>query len=176
MVSALYGLSLHAQDIRHADFPACLILTAHLAAPGGALAEADERNTDTARIQADGGVALFASRNPRDYDLTPDSCRAVNSAVMAARTSSRPTTPKAAALWAMAPSMAMAAEPKHLGQNVSWWDLAKTAKIMTCRRGAAADRHSAGEPSLYVAGSGTGEFNSLQRPALSRALPVSNRL
>ena len=72
MVSALYGLSLHAQDIRHADFPACLILTAHLAAPGGALAEADERNTDTARIQADGGVALFASRNPRDYDLTPD--------------------------------------------------------------------------------------------------------
>ena len=46
---------LHAQDTRNVvepKFPAaCEVLTARLAAPGGALFDADERRPDTARLQ-----------------------------------------------------------------------------------------------------------------------------
>jgi len=111
--------ALHAQDTRKVVEPrfppACEVLTARLAAPGGALADADERRPDTARLQKaidgcapgkavelkpegdrqiflsgplllkagvtlliDGNAALFASRDPRDYDLTPGSCGVVN--------------------------------------------------------------------------------------------------
>jgi polygalacturonase len=95
--------------------PACEVLTARLAAPGGALSEADERRPDTARLHKaingcapgkavalkpdgvrqiflsgpillkpgvtlliDANAALFASRDPRNYDLTPGSCGVVN--------------------------------------------------------------------------------------------------
>lgn len=106
---------LHAQDTRKVvepQFPpACEVLTARLAAPGGALSDADERRPDTVRLQKaidgcapgkavklkpdgerqiflsgplllktgvtleiDADAALFASRDPRDYDLTPGGC------------------------------------------------------------------------------------------------------
>ena len=46
---------LHAQDTRKVvepQFPpACEVLTARLAAPGGALSDADERRPDTERLQ-----------------------------------------------------------------------------------------------------------------------------
>ena len=46
---------MHAQDTRNVvepKFPpACEVLTARLAAPGGALSDADERRPDTARLQ-----------------------------------------------------------------------------------------------------------------------------
>src|SRR5215475_2960342 len=105
---------LHAQDTRQVAEPkfppACEVLTAHHAAPGGVLSDAAEHAPDTARIQhaidtcatgkavelkpaggnniflsgplqlkpgvtllIDANTALFASRDPRDYDVQPGS-------------------------------------------------------------------------------------------------------
>jgi polygalacturonase len=161
--------ALHAQDTRQVvepTFPpACEVLTARLAAPGGALSDADERKPDTARLQkaidgcapgkavelrADGsrqiflsgplslkpgvtllidaGTALFASRDPRDYDLTPGSCGVVNE---------RGRGCKPFLLAEHAPSSGIMGDgaidgrggATLLGLNVSWWDLAKEAKV-----------------------------------------------
>src|SRR5215470_17632693 len=114
-IAFLAGAVACAQDTRKVSEPhfppACTILTARLAAPGGVLPEASEKLLDTDRIQnaidhcapgqavelkpaagnnifltapislkpgvtllIDANAALFASRNPRDYDLTPGSC------------------------------------------------------------------------------------------------------
>jgi polygalacturonase len=172
MKLALWLLALplvHAQDTRtvvEPRFPpACEVLTAHLAAPGGALAEADERRPDTARLQKamdgcapgkavelkpegdrqiflsgplrlrpgvtlliDGNAALFASRDPRDYDLTPGSCGVVNQR-------GRGCLPFLLA--EHAPGSGIMGDGSIdgrggatlLGLKVSWWDLAKEAKI-----------------------------------------------
>jgi polygalacturonase len=158
-----------AQDTRNVTEPrippACTVLTARLAAPGGILSESSENQPDTARIQeaidrcprgqavqlkasgtsniflagplalkpgvtllVDSGTALFASRNPRDYDLTPGSCGVVNEKghgckpILSAEN---------------APGSGIMGEgvidgrggATLTGLKDSWWDLAKTAKI-----------------------------------------------
>ena len=145
--------------------PACEVLTARLAAPGGALSDADERRPDTARLQKaidgcapgkavelkpdgerqiflsgplllkagvtlliDADTALFASRDPRDYDLTPGGCGVVNQ---------RGRGCKPFLLAERAPGSGIMGDGSIdgrggatlLGLNVSWWDLAKEAKI-----------------------------------------------
>lgn len=169
---ALFLLALplmHAQDTRKVvepGFPpACEVLTARLAAPGGALSDADERRPDTARLQKaingcapgkavelkpagdrriflsgpillkpgvtlliDANAALFASRDPRDYDLTPGSCGVVNE---------RGRGCQPFLLAEQAPGSGIMGDGSIdgrggatlLGLKVSWWDLAKEAKI-----------------------------------------------
>ena len=76
----------------------------------------------------DANTALFASRNPRDYDVTPGSCGIVNEQGRGC---------KPLILAEHAPGAAIMGDgvidgrggEKLLGQNVSWWDLAHTAKI-----------------------------------------------
>jgi polygalacturonase len=160
---------MHAQDTRNVAEPkfpaACEVLTARLAAPGGALSDADERRPDTARLQKaidgcapgkavelkpagdrriflsgpillkpgvtlqiDANAALFASRDPRDYDLTPGSCGVVNQ---------RGRGCKPFLLAERAPGSGIMGDgaidgrggATLLGLEVSWWDLAKEAKI-----------------------------------------------
>jgi polygalacturonase len=74
------------------------------------------------------GVALFASRNPRDYDVTPGSC----GIVAEQRSPCQPFI-----LAEKAPGAAIMGDgaidgrggATLRGQNVTWWDLAKEAKI-----------------------------------------------
>jgi polygalacturonase len=159
----------YAQDTRQVAEPrippACTVLTARLAAPGGVLPEAAEATPDTARLQAaidhcapgravelratgrrrvflsgplemrpgvtllvDAGTALFASRNPRDYDVAPGSCGVINESGRGCRTF---------ILAEKAPGSAVMGDgaidgrggAKLLGQAFTWWDLAHDAKV-----------------------------------------------
>jgi polygalacturonase len=80
-------------------------------------------------LLVDRGVALFASRNPRDYDLTPGSCGVVNEKGHGCQT------------WILAdhaPGSGVMGDgaidgrggAKLIGQDVTWWDLARQAKVM----------------------------------------------
>jgi len=64
---------LHAQDTRKVvepQFPpACEVLTARLAAPGGTLSDGDERRPDTARLQK--AIDGCAPGNPQRTYLRP---------------------------------------------------------------------------------------------------------
>jgi polygalacturonase len=79
-------------------------------------------------LLVDSNVALFASRNPRDYDVTPGSCGIVDEHGHGC---------KPFILADHAPDAAIMGDgvidgrggSKLLGQDVSWWDLAHTAKI-----------------------------------------------
>jgi polygalacturonase len=76
----------------------------------------------------DANAALFASRNPRDYDITPGSCGIVDEHGHGC---------KPFILADHGPNAAIMGDgvidgrggAKLLGQDVSWWDLAHTAKI-----------------------------------------------
>ena len=168
-IAFLAGAVACAQDTRQVSEPhfppACTILTARLAAPGGVLPEASEKLLDTDRIQnaidhcapgqavelkpaagnnifltapislkpgvtllIDANAALFASRNPRDYDLTPGSCGVVNKKGHGC---------KPVILADHAPGSGIMGDgsidgrggAKLLGQNDTWWDLAHEAKV-----------------------------------------------
>ena len=76
----------------------------------------------------DADAALFASRDPRDYDLTPGGCGVVNQ---------RGRGCKPFLLAERAPGSGIMGDgaidgrggATLVGQNVSWWDLAREAKI-----------------------------------------------
>jgi len=80
-------------------------------------------------LLVESGAGLFASRNPRDYDLTPGSCGVVNERGHGCQ-------PLIAA--DQAPGSGVMGDgsidgrggAKLLGQDVTWWDLAHTAKVM----------------------------------------------
>jgi polygalacturonase len=80
-------------------------------------------------LLVDAGVALFASRNPRDYDASPGSC-----SVSPARGSG--CKPLIAANHA--PGSGIMGDgvidgrggAKLLGQEDTWWDISKRAKVM----------------------------------------------
>lgn len=73
------------------------------------------------------GAVLFASRNPRDYDVRPGSCGVVNKDGRGCRP----------LIHAAAPDTAIAGDgtidgrggATLTGQTVSWWDLAQQAKV-----------------------------------------------
>jgi polygalacturonase len=161
---------LRAQDTRHVIEPkippACVTLTAQLAAPGGVLSDAAEHAPDTARIQSaidgcakgkavrlradgpknvflsgplelkagvtlvvDDGAALFASRNPRDYDAAPGACGIAPARGVGCK-------PLISANHA--PGSGIMGDgaidgrdgARLLDQQVSWWQISKTAKVM----------------------------------------------
>ena len=162
---------LQAQDTRNVvepHFPpACEVLTARLAAPGGALSDAGERQPDTARLQKaidgcapgkavelkpsgnrqiflsgplhlkpgvtlliDANAALFASRNPRDYDLTPGSCGVVNQRGRGCKPFLTGGRRRRGSGIMGDGAIDGRGGANLLGPNVSWWDLAKEAKVM----------------------------------------------
>ncbi len=75
------------------------------------------------------GAALFASRDPRDYDLTPNSCGVVNEKGHGCKPLI--TAEHAAGAGIMGDgAIDGRGGAVLLGQDLTWWDLAKTAKIM----------------------------------------------
>ena len=84
-------------------------------------------------LLVDGGAALFASRNPRDYDLTPGGCGIVTTGAGGCK-------PMIAA--DHAPGSGIMGDgaidgrggAKLLGQDVTWWELAHTAKVLDQRQ------------------------------------------
>jgi polygalacturonase len=77
----------------------------------------------------DANAALFASRNPRDYDLTPGSCGVVNERGHGCQTFITADHAAGAAIMGDG-AIDGRGGVKLLGQDVTWWDLAKTAKVM----------------------------------------------
>ena len=83
-------------------------------------------------LLVDAGVALFASRNPRDYDLTLGSCGVVS------ERGERGRGCKPFIQADHAPGSGIMGDgaidgrggARLLGQNVTWWDLAHAAKVM----------------------------------------------
>ena len=79
-------------------------------------------------LLVDGGATLFASRNPRDYDITPGSCGVVNQAGHGCKPLLAGDHVAHAAV--MGDGAIDGRGPDTLtGQKVSWWDLAQEAKV-----------------------------------------------
>lgn len=74
------------------------------------------------------GTTLFASRNPRDYDLTPGSCGKVDKTGHGCRALIQIDQAKDAAIMGDGVIDGRGGA-KLLGQKVTWWDLAQEAKI-----------------------------------------------
>jgi polygalacturonase len=80
-------------------------------------------------LLVEANAALFASRNPRDYDVQPGSCGTVGARGPGCK--SLITVNQAPGSGVMGDgSIDGRGGAKLLGQQVTWWDLAKTAKIM----------------------------------------------
>jgi polygalacturonase len=76
----------------------------------------------------DAGTVLFASRNPRDYDVSPGSCGVVNQAGRGCKPLISGDHVAHAAV--MGYGVIDGRGPAILiGQTVSWWDLAQEAKV-----------------------------------------------
>jgi len=76
----------------------------------------------------DADVALFASRNPRDYDLTPGSCGVVDEKGHGCKTLiTAENAPDSGIMGDGAIDGRGGA--KIIGQEATWWDLAKEAKV-----------------------------------------------
>jgi polygalacturonase len=79
-------------------------------------------------LLVDGGAILFASRNPRDYDVSPGSRGVVNQAGRGCK--ALITGDHVAHAGVMGDGLIDGRGPSTLtGQNVSWWDLAQEAKV-----------------------------------------------
>ncbi len=76
----------------------------------------------------DADTALFASRNPRDYDVTPGSCGVVDEHGHGCKPLILADHAPASAIMGDGAIDGRGGE-KLLEQDVSWWDLAHTAKI-----------------------------------------------
>ncbi len=104
----------HAVELR-ADGPRAAFLSGPL----------DLRAGVTLRIGT--GVTLFASRNPRDYDVSPGRCGTVDQSGRGCRALINGGHVAAAAVMGEGTIDGRGGE-KLLGQNVSWWDLAEKAR------------------------------------------------
>jgi polygalacturonase len=79
-------------------------------------------------LLVDGGATLFASRNPRDYDVTPGSCGIVNQSGRGCKALIGGANVAHAGL--MGDGWIDGRGPsKLIGDKVSWWDLAQEAKV-----------------------------------------------
>jgi len=80
-------------------------------------------------LLVEANTALFASRNPRDYDVQPGSCGIVGERGPGCK--SLITVNQAPGSGIMGDgSIDGRGGAKLIGQNATWWDLAKTAKVM----------------------------------------------
>jgi len=79
-------------------------------------------------LAIDGGAILVASRNPRDYDVSPGSCGLVNRPGRGCKALLTGTNVAHAGV--MGDGWIDGRGPSTLiGQSVSWWDLAQQAKV-----------------------------------------------
>lgn len=76
----------------------------------------------------DGNTALFGSRNPRDYDITPGSCGVVNEKGHGCKPLILADHVVGGAIMGDG-AIDGRGGAKLLGQDVTWWDLAQTAKV-----------------------------------------------
>jgi polygalacturonase len=84
-------------------------------------------------LLVDAGTALFASRNPRDYDLAPGGCGVVNEKANGCRPFL--TAENAPGSGIMGDGVIDGRGGAKLpGSDETWWDLAKTAKIYDKRQ------------------------------------------
>ena len=79
-------------------------------------------------LLVDGGVTLFGSRNPRDYDLSPGSCGTVTQRGHGCKPMIAVNNVSGAAVMGDG-TIDGRGQAKLLGQQVSWWDLAQEAKV-----------------------------------------------
>ena len=79
-------------------------------------------------LLVDAKVTLYASRNPRDYDISPGSCGIVNQAGHGCKPIISANGVAHAAVMGDGVIDGRGGE-KLTGQNVSWWDLAQEAKV-----------------------------------------------
>jgi polygalacturonase len=79
-------------------------------------------------LVVDGGVTLFGSRNPRDYDLSPGSCGTVTEKGHGCKPMIAANQVKGAGIMGDG-TIDGRGGAKLIGQNVSWWDLAQEAKV-----------------------------------------------
>jgi polygalacturonase len=79
-------------------------------------------------LLVDGGAILFASRNPRDYDVSPGSCGVVNQGGRGCK--ALIAGDRVAHAGVMGDGLIDGRGPSTLtGEKVSWWDLAQEAKV-----------------------------------------------
>jgi len=79
-------------------------------------------------LVVDGGVTLFGSRNPRDYDLTPGSCGTVSQRGHGCKPMIAVDHVAGAGVMGDG-TIDGRGGAKLLGQDVTWWDLAQEAKV-----------------------------------------------
>ena len=83
---------------------------------------------DGVTLLVDGGAILYASRNPRDYDISPGSCGIVNKGGHGCK--ALITGDHVAHAGVMGDGWIDGRGPSTLtGQTVTWWDLAQQAKV-----------------------------------------------
>jgi polygalacturonase len=80
-------------------------------------------------LLVDSGAALFASRNPRDYDLTPGSCGIVGPRGHGCKPFLQANEAPGSGIMGDG-AVDGRGGANLLGQNVTWWDLAKQAKVL----------------------------------------------
>ncbi len=79
-------------------------------------------------LVVDAGVTLFASRNPRDYDLSPGSCGAVTQRGHGCKPLIAVSNVAGAGVMGDG-TIDGRGGARLLGQQVTWWDLAQEAKV-----------------------------------------------
>ncbi len=80
-------------------------------------------------LVVEANAALFASRNPRDYDVAPGSCGIVGDRGPGCKTFLTADHAPGSGIMGDG-SIDGRGGAKLLGQNVTWWDLAKSAKVL----------------------------------------------
>jgi polygalacturonase len=80
-------------------------------------------------LVVEANAALFASRNPRDYDVVPGSCGIVGERGPGCKTFITAEHAPGSGIMGDG-SIDGRGGAKLIGQDVSWWDLAKSAKIL----------------------------------------------
>lgn len=79
-------------------------------------------------LLVDAGAILYASRNPRDYDVTPGACGIVNQRGRGCKPLIGANNVSGAGVMGDGTIDGRGAS-KLIGQDVSWWDLAQEAKV-----------------------------------------------
>jgi polygalacturonase len=80
-------------------------------------------------LLVDGGVAIFASRNPRDYDIAPGACGIAPARGQGCKALISANHATASGIMGDG-AIDGRGGAKLLGENVTWWDISKRAKVM----------------------------------------------
>ena len=80
-------------------------------------------------LMVDAGAAIFASRNPRDYDVSPGGCGVVPARGPGCKTLISANHAPGSGIMGDG-SIDGRGGAKLLGQDVTWWDISKRAKVL----------------------------------------------